>query len=129
VPSPNNPNIIKFDSMLEFKTFQILKSFFILDINLFIHHKIELFPNKFWRVDFFVKVKSYSILIESKGFITREFRLQLDILRHFNPIAFNKLIIVSDNKDVLDKFQRLGIKNVPLSDLKNFLSSYIQSVF
>lgn len=113
----NNPFLIRFDSQLELNTFIQLKKVFN---DVLIHQKIEIFPNKFWRVDFQIQHKNNTFFVESKGFITREFKLQLEILKHYNKNTFDSILFVTSNLETLKQLKRLQTTALMFND---FLST------
>ncbi|MDJ0650292.1 MAG: hypothetical protein QNJ60_16485 [Xenococcaceae cyanobacterium MO_188.B19] len=111
--------VIKFDSQLEFKVFQVLNSSSLVS-SIIPHHQVKLIPKntshvfpggKTWKVDFLVKGqhKEPLFLVEAKGIIQRDFPFILNLLEQNRPELFNKLWIVFNDKVPTSK---LVVKNL-----------------
>ncbi len=102
-------DVIRFDSYHEYQVYQSLKNS-QLGSAIIPHYSIPILPpkksiifprGKNWRVDFLVKGYHQEplLLVEAKGFITREFTLILAMLEKYNPNLFGKLwLIFPDNR-------------------------------
>jgi hypothetical protein len=102
-------NGIRFDSTLEYDTYQILlKEFGFDDIEVhkpvLIKFKTDHFRAINLKFDFYIK--SIDLYIESKGILEYDFSLKLAMLDSLNPTILNKLIIVV--REVDDTFRRFS---------------------
>ena len=111
--------VIRFDSQLEFRVFQVLNNSSLVS-SIIPHHQVKLipkntshvFPNgKTWKVDFLVKGhhKEPLCLVEAKGMIQRDFPFILNLLEQNRPELFSKLWIVFNDKVPASK---LLVKNL-----------------
>ncbi len=100
--------VIRLDSQLEFKVFQVLNSSSLVS-SIIPHHQVKLIPKntshvfpsgKIWKVDFLVKGqhKELLFLVEAKGMITNDFPFILNLLEQNRPELFHKLWIVFNDK-------------------------------
>ena len=95
---------IQFDSKFELQVFLELKKN-LGQYDKFIHRQEMLvikpptsnYAPKGWKCDFMIHAEAGCVkrYIEAKGLVTREFKLQLQLLEFFNPIAWENLIIVT----------------------------------
>lgn len=131
--------VIRFDSQLEFKVFQVLNNSPITSV-IIPHHEVLIIPKKSsyvfpsgktWKVDFLVKGhhKETLCLVEAKGIINRDFPFILNLLEQNRPELFNKLWIVFDSKIPVSK---LLVKNLrkskdcpKLLTLKQFTQQFL----
>lgn len=107
---------ILFDSLLEHKAYLKLRNLtannsditLIVKPSILIKPETEYFKKRFWKCDFELNHKNWgSILIEVKGFVTREFTFDLEMLEINNPESFSKLLIITDNDFVRERYEKL----------------------
>ena len=130
-------SIIRFDSQLEFKVFQVLNGSSMVS-NIISHHQVQIIPKKkssvfpsgkTWKVDFLVKGhhKEPLCLVEAKGIIQRDFPFILNLLELNKPELFNRLWIVFNDRVPTSKLlvKNLRKVNFPrLVTLKEFSQQF-----
>ena len=116
-----------FASQLEFETYRVLRQFFPQG-NIKRQYKVLIkpatknFSEILWRIDFAVvdNLHNLRLLIESKGFLTDDFKLKLAWLEYRNPGFYHKLILVSSQETDFNK----EIHSISLEQLKHRLFNH-----
>jgi hypothetical protein len=103
---------ILFDSKYEVRIYQKLLNLFSSSqirrqIPLLVKPPSSVYPPLYWKVDFGIETGPEwplpEIYIEAKGFVTTEFKRQLNYLNYFSPKIWERLLIVSERKQIIDK--------------------------
>lgn len=99
---------IRFDSTIEAKVYQRLrmafkKSQLSRQHSLLIKPKTRFYDGLYWRCDFRVMTDRSWINIEVKGLALPSFKRDIQHLQAHNPIEWERLIIVSDSVQQIDK--------------------------
>ncbi len=81
--------------------------------------KGTVFKRRTWKCDFRLVSEDNHINLEVKGFNTRDFTLTLEMLETCNPTEFEKTYLLTENKDVMDKYIKLGDRLIWLPDMKD----------
>jgi hypothetical protein len=121
---------IKFDSKFEFKTYQVIRAHFPKEM-IEVHKKVLVkpptsrYPAKYWRCDFTVGVKAHILLIEAKGFPTKDFKRQMQMLDYFNPTEFSKVRIIQPISTKIDEY---FLKSLTLFELDRTLEIFRKTI-
>jgi hypothetical protein len=88
-----------FDSTFEYKVYQELCLKFGADnvkrqYKILIKPATELFPALFWKADFFCTKGVTEMIVEAKGHWDTEFTRTIKYLEYFDPLSFDKLIVI-----------------------------------
>lgn len=101
-----NPFIVKFDSILEYNVYCGIKSI-VKPSNISIHKPIPIWgkTNRHypltWCVDFTIHTSNGDIYVEAKGVKTEDFKHRIRAIDYVNPELLDRMIFVSQNKQVI----------------------------
>jgi hypothetical protein len=128
-----NPDDENFDSLFEFEVFKATENLLkgkpyevIRQVSTLLRFETDHYPVRRWKCDFCINRATHSyvvgdpldgLLIEVKGLITREFKLEMEMLSDNNPTAFNRLWLIVTKKD-----RSLPIPQFTLSEYKTLLT-------
>lgn len=117
---------IKFDSLLEMRTYQVIEETFeqngLTKPTIEVHQPIVLIPknNEFkpykWKIDFCVDWFDQVFWVEAKGITDLRFLINLRLLSYQHPQIYENLMIVSNKK----KQFRIGGKTLYTYSLSEF---------
>lgn len=106
---------IVLDSKLEHQVYEVLTRYFPQK-SIKIHYPVlikpetELYKPLYWKVDFYVanghnlnNEYQSDLIVEVKGKVLREFKVQLKYLEYFNNAVYRQLKIVSKLKQQIDR--------------------------
>lgn len=127
-----------FDSLFEFEVFRALENTLrgthyriVRQAPVLLRQETRHYPPRNWKCDFsLVNLGSDHVgdkildgrLIEVKGIVTREFRLEMEMLSRDNPCAFNHLWLV-----VTRKKPKLPIQQFTVQELKSVISKELRA--
>ena len=124
---PNNTIIefdgYRFDSGLERSVYCYLRLLFKKE-DISVHHSVVVkpptnhFPERRWKCDFYIP--KLNIYIEAKGIRHRTWKQQLEHLDRLNPLALDRLIVVSE---VANELVFRGNRSVTIGGLTNAIAA------
>jgi Protein of unknown function (DUF1064) len=117
-----------FDSLFEGEIYRTLKKLTTYRDNgitlsvkpgVMIKPKCEVFPALNWKCDFRLDHETLGAMnIEAKGFHTREFMLQMQMLEACNPSEFQRTIVIPLDDDVWKLYKRMKNHLWTISQMK-----------
>lgn len=115
---------IVFDSIFELETMKVIEKYFPLR-SVLVHHSIDVrpaslwFPKQKWKIDFAIfQNKKPFLYLESKGFVTPDFKERVKNLAYLKPEVFEKLVVVTPMPQTIVR----GFVGVNLRLLDSYLS-------
>ena len=132
-----NDDDVNFDSLFEFETFRALENLLkgscyriVRQAPILLRQETKHYPSRNWKCDFsLIDLAGDQLnpngldgrLIEVKGIVTREFRLEMEMLSRDNPWAFNRLWLI-----VTRKKTRLPVQQFTLAELKQVIAQELK---
>jgi hypothetical protein len=107
-----------FDSGFELDVYKCLKKAvtytesdirLIVKPNIVVKPRFKVFKERKWKCDFRLEHDEWgAINIEAKGFPTNQFTVTLEMLEGFNPVEFNRTVLVSYSVATSHKYRMLN---------------------